>query len=100
MYHHHHTTTVLHPFSGTTRVSRYQNRTSGLYGGREDLTEADTPTIRMDTTQTGLTSAHLHYHPIFLQAGCPSCCPTNSIKALKATTYIVNSTMYKQNCEA
>ena len=22
-------------------------------------------------------------HPVFLQAGCPSCCPTNSIKALK-----------------
>jgi len=21
----------------------------------------------------------------FLQAGCPSCCPTNSVKALKAT---------------
>jgi len=24
----------------------------------------------------------------FLQAGCPSCCPTNSIKELKANTYI------------
>jgi len=23
--------------------------------------------------------------PYFLQAGCPSCCPTNSVKALKAT---------------
>jgi len=21
-------------------------------------------------------------HPVFLQAGCPSCCPTNSVKAL------------------
>jgi len=28
-------------------------------------------------------------HPTtqFLQAGCPSCCPTNSIKALKATLH-------------
>jgi len=27
-----------------------------------------------------------HQHPTaqFLQAGCPSCCPTNSVKALKA----------------
>jgi len=27
-------------------------------------------------------------HPTaqFLQAGCPSCCPTNSVKALKAST--------------
>jgi len=24
------------PFSGTTRVSRYQKRTSGLHGARED----------------------------------------------------------------
>jgi len=29
------------------------------------------------------TAAH---HSVFLQAGCPSCCPTNSIKALKAVT--------------
>ena len=49
------------------------------------LTEADTPTIRLGATPSGLTSAHLH-HPIFLQAGCPSCCPTNSVKALKATS--------------
>jgi len=30
------TTTILWPFSGTTRVSRCQKRTSGLYGARED----------------------------------------------------------------
>jgi len=50
------------------------------------LTEADTPTIRLGATPSGLTSAHLH-HPahIFIWAGCPSCCPTNSVKALKAT---------------
>ena len=26
------------------------------------------------------------HHSVFLQAGCPSCRPTNSVKALKATT--------------
>jgi len=25
-----------------------------------------------------------HHHSVFLQAGCPSCRPTNSVKALKA----------------
>ena len=25
------------------------------------------------------------HRSVFLQAGCPSCCPTNSVKALKAT---------------
>jgi len=50
------------------------------------LTEADTPTIRLGTTPSGLTSAHLHHPQYFSQAGCPSCHPTNSIKALKATS--------------
>jgi len=47
------------------------------------LTEADTTTIRLGATPSGLTSAHLH-RPALLQAGCPSCRATNSIKALKA----------------
>jgi len=33
------------------------------------LTEADTLTIRVGATPSGLTSAHLHHPPIFLQAG-------------------------------
>ena len=49
------------------------------------LTEADTPNIRLGATLSGLTSAYLH-HPSFLQAGCPSCRPTNRVKALKATS--------------
>jgi len=50
------------------------------------LTEADTPTIRMGTTPSGLTSAHLHHPPYFFTGRMPSCRPTNSVKALKATT--------------
>jgi len=35
------------------------------------------------------TDNHAITSPLrFLQAGCPSCCPTNSVKALKATVYI------------
>ena len=30
-----------------------------------------------------LQSNHYHQHPVFLQAGCPSCHPTNSIKVLE-----------------
>jgi len=51
-----------------------------------NLTEADTPIIRLGSTPSGLTSAHLHHPPIFLQARCPSCHPTNGVKALKATS--------------
>ena len=45
------------------------------------LTEADTLTIRLGATPSGLTSAH-----IVLRAGCPSCRPANSVKGLKAIT--------------
>jgi len=48
------------------------------------LREVDTPTIRLGATPSGLSSAHLHHRPCFLQAGCPSCRSTNSVKALKA----------------
>jgi len=41
-------------------------------------TEADTLTIRLGATQSGLTTAHLHHSPLFLQARCPSCRPTVS----------------------
>jgi len=51
------------------------------------LTEADTLTIRLGFTPAGLTSAQLHHPPICLQAGCPSCRRTNSVKALMATSY-------------
>jgi len=51
------------------------------------LTEADALTIWLGATPSRLTSAHLHHPPCFLQAGCPSSHPTNSVKALKATIY-------------
>jgi len=57
------TTTILRPFSGTTRVSRCQEKTSGLYGAREDW-QRQTPTIWLGATPSGPTSAHLHHPPI------------------------------------
>jgi len=48
------------------------------------LTEADTLTIRLGATPSGLTSAP----HIFLRAGCPSCHPTNSVKALKQVVHL------------
>jgi len=77
--------TYTHPFngplSGTTRVSRYQKGKTNL-----DFTEARDSQwhwlghMRVCTLlQTTMPAPH---HPVFLQAGCPSCRPTNSIKAL------------------
>jgi len=58
---------------------------------KERLTEADTLTIRLGATPSILTSAHLHHPSIFLWAGCPSCHPTNSVKALKALFNFFNN---------
>jgi len=48
------------------------------------LTKADTLTVQLGASPSGLTSAHLYHPPHFLQAECPSCHPSNSVKALKA----------------
>jgi len=74
------------PFSGTTQVSQYQKGKTNL-----DFTEArdsEWQWHQLEHVQvcTSLqTDNHANTPPIsFLQAGCPSCRPTNSVKALKA----------------
>jgi len=48
------------------------------------IMEAEVPTVLLGATPTGLTALPTTLPQVFLQAGCPSCCPTNSVKALKA----------------
>jgi len=75
------------PFSGTTQVSRYQKGGINL-----DFTEARDSEWqwhqlgRMQVCTSLQTDNHTSIPPLsFLQAGCPSCRPTNSVKSLKAT---------------
>jgi len=78
-------TTVPQPlyghFSGTTWVSQCEKRTYGFWTlwckGR--LTEADTLTIRLGVTPSGLTNAHIHHPPIFYRPDAlPAAQPTVS----------------------
>jgi len=85
--------------SGFTANDPHHNRFTALFPGppgqpvleenfwtlwcKGKLTEADTLTIRLGATPSGLTSAHLHHRPIFLQTRYRS---WNSVKALKATS--------------
>ena len=84
------THTHIHPFngllSGTTRVSRYQKGKTSL-----DFTEARDSEWQwhqlghMQVCTSLQADNHASTHrSVFLQAGCPSCRPTNSVKALKA----------------
>jgi len=83
---HTHTHLFNGPLSGTTRVSRYQKGKTNL-----DFAEArdsEWQWHQLDHMQvcTSLqTDNHASTPPLsFLQAECPSCRPTNSVKALKA----------------
>ena len=87
---HTHTHTHTHPFngplSGTTRVGRYQKGKTNL-----DFTEARDSEWQwhqlghMQVCISLQTDNYTSTPPLsFLQAGCPSCRPTNSVKALNA----------------
>jgi len=72
------------PFSGTTRVSRYQKGKTNL-----DFTEARDSDwqwhqLSWAICKSAPRSRQPHQHPttLFLQPGCPSCRPTKSVKAL------------------
>ena len=80
------TTTVLRPFFRDHQRELVPEENFWTLWCKGRLTEADTLTIRLGATPSGLTSAHLQHPPIFLRAWCPSCRPTNSVKALKATS--------------
>ena len=83
---HTHTHTFNGPFSGTTQVSQYQKGKTNL-----DFTEARDSEWQwhqqghMQVYTLLQTENHTSTPPLcFLQAGCPSCRPTNGVKALKA----------------
>ena len=92
-----HTHTFNGPFSGTTQVSWYQKGKTNL-----DFTEARDSEWQwhqlghMQVCTSLQTDNHISTPPLsFLQAGCPSCHPTNSVKALKAM--IILNTMVKND---
>jgi len=87
-----HTHTHTHfngPFSGTTRVSQYQKGKTNL-----DFTEARESEwqrhqlCHMQVCTSLQTDNHASTSTLsFLQTICPSCRPTNSVRALKALLY-------------
>ena len=81
---HTHTPPFNGPLSGTTQVSRYKKGKTNLdfTGAREMSGSGISWAICKSATRSRqITTPALHYSS-FLQAGCPSCRPTNSVKAL------------------
>jgi len=88
--HHTHTTILLLflNMSGTTQVSRYQKGKTRKVKTNLDLLEQETVSgsgICWAICKSAPHPTQPRQHPTtqFLQAGCPSCRPTNSVKALK-----------------
>jgi len=86
---HTHTHPFNGPFSRTTWISWYQKGETNM-----DFTEARDSEWQwhqlghMQVCISLQTNNHASTPPLsFLQAGCPSCHPTNSVKALKARCF-------------
>ena len=82
-----HTHAFNSPLSGTIQVSWYQKGKTNLDFTDARDSEWQWPQLgHMQTICTWLqTDNHASTPPLsFLQDGCPSCRPTNSVKALKA----------------
>jgi len=72
-------------FSGTTWVGRYQKGKTNL-----DFTEARDSSISWAVCKSLQTDNHTSTPPLsFLQVGCPSCRPTNSVKALMVVAQLL-----------
>ena len=97
---HTHTRPFNGPLSGTTLVSRYLKGKTNL-----DFTEARDSEWHwhqlghmLQVCTSFQTDNHGSTLPLtFLQAGCPSCRPTNSVKALKATLPYIMCSEYVDN---
>jgi len=73
----------------TRLMSRYQKGKTNLdFTGARDSEWQWNLLGRMQVCTRQITTPALH-HSVFLQAGCPSCRPTNSVKAL-ADSAIIN----------
>jgi len=90
------------PFTGTTRVSRYQKGKPNL-----DFTEARDSEWQwhqlghMQVCISLQADNHASTPPLsFLQAGCPSCRLNNSVKALKAVALKEEKKQPNENIES
>jgi len=63
MVYHHHTTTILRPFFRDHPGEPVPEENFWTLWHKGRLTEADTLTIQLGATPSGLTTAHLHHPP-------------------------------------
>jgi len=90
---HTHTYPFNGPLSGTTRVSRYQKGKTNLdfTGARNSEWQWHQLGMCKSAPRTRQITTPAPHHSVLLQAGCPSCHQTNSVKALKAKCGLITA---------
>jgi len=76
------------PLSRTIRVSQYQEGKPIWISLKQETVSGSgiSWAICKSAPRSRQITMPASQHPVFLQAECPSCCPTNGVKALKAQT--------------
>ena len=82
---HYHTTTVLRPFFRDHPSKPVPEDNFWTLWCKGRLTEADTPTIRLGATPSGLTSAYLHHPPHFFIGQMPFLPPNQQCQSTECT---------------
>ena len=98
---HTHTHPFNGPLSGTTQVSRNQKGKTNLdFTGARDSERQSYQLGHMQVCTSLQTDNHASTSLlVFLQARCPSCRPTNSVKALKANVnQSMNQHLFTRHC--
>jgi len=104
---HTHTHPLNGPFSGTTQVPAGTRKVKPIWISLKQETVSGSGiswAICKSVSRSRQITTPVPHHSKFSQAGCPSCRPTNSVKALKAyqlhkqrQTYPTPSAIFHQN---
>jgi len=84
---HHTTATILRSFFWDHPGEPVPQENLWTLCCKRRLTEADTPTIRLGATPSRLTSAHLHYPPIFFAGWMPFLPPNQQHQSTEGNSY-------------
>ena len=83
MPHTHTHTTILQPFFQVHPGEPVPEENFWTLWCKGRLTEADTPTMRLSATPSGLTSVHLHQPPIFFTGRMPFLPPNQQHQSIE-----------------
>jgi len=75
--------------SGTTQGEPVPEENFWTLWCKGKLTEADTPTVRLGATPSGLTSAHLHHPPHFFTGRMPFLPPNQQCQSTEGNVLIL-----------